>query len=154
MRTRFCAIGCGLSFLVACGGSDGSAVPTMPSTPGRTTETITVAGTILRPDGAMLYPAGTPIPTIVVAFSGLVEARVSFTPVPGCDFRFSLTRSDASGVAVISTGGPGPELAFAGVVLPDTYRLGLVARSGGVSLCGELPAAGVPMPHTIVVTHP
>jgi hypothetical protein len=122
--------------------------------PGRTTETITVTGTILRPDGGMLYPASTPIPTIVVSVSGLVEARVSFAPVPGCDFRFSLTRSDASGVSVISAGGPGPELAFQGIVAPDTYRLGLVARSGGVSLCGELPAAGVPMPHTIVVTHP
>ena len=79
---------------------------------------------------------------------------MSFTPVAGCDFRFALTRSSASGTSVLIAGGPGPELAFQGTVTADTYRLGLVARSGGVSLCGELPFEGVPLAHTIVVTYP
>ena len=126
MRKRCYAIGCAISVLAACGND---ASPVAPSGPARATETFALTTTVLLRDGGMSYPSGTAIRTIAVNQTGLIEARVS-------------------------PGGPGPELAFQGTVTADTYQLGLVARSGGVSLCGVLPFDGVPLAHTIVATYP
>ena len=145
-----CLVLCASLLLPACD-DDGS--PAAPDSPARVTETF-VLTTTLRPDGAMAYPVASEIPTIVVAQSGLVEARVTFNVVAGCEFVFALDPRNASGNPVLSRRGTGPELSFQGSVAPNTYTLPLVARSGGVSLCGSLPPAGVAMPHTIVVTHP
>lgn len=136
--------------LPAC---DDKGSPAAPSDPARVTETF-VLTTTLRPDGAMAYPVASEIPTIVVGRSGLVDARVTFSVVAGCEFVFALDPRNAGGNPVLSRRGTGPELSFQGTAAANTYTLPLVARSGGVSLCGPLPPEGVAMPHTIVVTHP
>ena len=121
----------------------------------RVIEIFDVTTTFLLPDGGLLYPAGTTIPTIVTNATGLVEAAVSFNSVDGCEFVFCLDQR-GRGNCVLRSRGPGPDLAFSGTVSPDTYSLGLSARSGGVSLCraGAVPRGGIPFPYTAVVTHP
>lgn len=136
--------------LAACGGDSN---PAAPSGPVRFTETFSLTA-ILRPDGTLVYPTGTQIPTIVVHQAGFLEAKVSLTPVAGCEFSFSLIRGTVSQFAELRAVGPGPELAFQGTVVADTYRLALGARSTGVSGCVELSSSFVVvLPHTIVVTH-
>jgi len=138
--------------LVVTSSCSGHVNPKTVTAAARVTQTFSLTGTILDSNGAMKY-GSEPIPTITLSKPGLVEAAVSFHPIAGCQFVFHLDPKDRTGNPVLKSRGPGPDLSLRGDVEAGTYIIGLVAREG-MSLCGPLPAAGVPLPHTITVTHP
>jgi hypothetical protein len=133
-------------------GCSSHATPKNAAGPGRVTQKFSLTNTTLEANGAMKYNSE-PVPTITVSAPGLVEAEVSFGPIAGCEFVFHLDPRDRTGNPVLQSRGPGPNLTIKGDVPAGTYIIGLVARLG-VTLCGPLPAAGVPLPHTITVSHP